>query len=215
MSPSTRTSVAIIGSMAVVLAAAVAIRLVPALARYRQTLSGAPRSVVIRRPNELTSTLEADRDQHGGLANIGPLATVSVSSDQEGNVESAAGVADGTADAREWAAAGMVQDAWIRLTWDHPATIAEVELYDRRSMLENILKGTLIFEDGSTIPVPALPPDGSPSPRGPSRARPPGARVERRPPSSDRPGGAPASGRSRLRFSLARELVILARRTVR
>jgi hypothetical protein len=95
------------------------------------------------------------------LANIAPLATVSVSSNQEGNAESAAGVADGTADAREWAA-GVVQDAWIRLTWDRPATIAEVELFDRRSMLENILQGALIFEDGSTIPVPALPPDGSP-----------------------------------------------------
>jgi hypothetical protein len=102
-----------------------------------------------------------DQAQRGGFANIAPQAAVSVSSNQQGNDESAAGVADGTADAREWAA-GVVQDAWIRLTWDHPATIAEVELYDRRSMLENIPQGTLILEDGSTIPVPALPPDGSP-----------------------------------------------------
>jgi len=160
MRPSARIYAVIIGSMAAVLAAAVAVRLVPGLARWRQTASGAPGSVVIRSPNQLTSTLAGDQEQHGGLANIAPLATVSVSSNQHGNDESAAGVADGTADAREWAA-GVVQDAWIRLTWDRPATIAEVELYDRRSMLENILHGALIFEDGSTIPVPALPPDGS------------------------------------------------------
>jgi hypothetical protein len=41
-------------------------------------------------------------------------------------------------------------------------SVAEVELYDRQSLLENILGGMLLFDDGSMIPVPALPPDGTP-----------------------------------------------------
>ncbi len=57
---------------------------------------------------------------------------------------------------------GQTHDAWIKLTWNRPAVVSEIELYDRRSPHENILAGALVIEDGTVIPVPALPPDGTP-----------------------------------------------------
>jgi hypothetical protein len=71
------------------------------------------------------------------------------------------GVADGTVDSREWISNGELRGAWIRLDWDKPATIEEIELYDRPSAEENLTSGSLTFDDGSMVGVPPLPPDGS------------------------------------------------------
>jgi hypothetical protein len=37
-----------------------------------------------------------------------------------------------------------------------------VDLYDLPNLTENVLSGTLTFDDGSTIPVESLPPGGAP-----------------------------------------------------
>ena len=79
--------------------------------------------------------------------NLGPLATVTASSIvSSSNAEPmGAGVADGTVDASEWVTSAEAQGAWIELRWDRPVSVAEVELHDRRSLLENILGGMLLF----------------------------------------------------------------------
>jgi hypothetical protein len=92
--------------------------------------------------------------------NLAPLATVTVSSVLPGNVASE-GVADDHPGEGQWISAGEAAGAWIELEWAEPVVVSEIELRDRPSLTENILAGTLLFEDGGAIAVPALPPDGS------------------------------------------------------
>ena len=61
----------------------------------------------------------------------------------------------------EWATQGEVVGAWIRLTWSQPQSVISVKLYDRPNLTENIQSGTLTFSDGSSVPVAALPNDGT------------------------------------------------------
>lgn len=97
-----------------------------------------------------------------GAYNIAPYATVTVSSVAEESAHEAAAVADGELDRREWVAESESSGAWIKLSWDRPVVINEILLFDRPDPTENILGGMLVFEDGSQIPVPELPPGGSP-----------------------------------------------------
>jgi hypothetical protein len=114
--------------------------------------------VIIRHPNKVSLTKTGDR-----LArNIAPLATVTVSSEDTSRGQTGAGVADGQPDASEWISAGEGAGAWITLTWDRPATVSEIDLYDRPDPFVNVLSGTLTFEDGSAIIVHALPATGAP-----------------------------------------------------
>ena len=92
--------------------------------------------------------------------NLAPLATVTVSSVEERN-QANEGVVDDVPDERQWVSAGETAGAWIELEWNEPMLVSEIELHDRSSLVENILRGTLLFDDGSAIPVPPLPPDGS------------------------------------------------------
>ena len=92
--------------------------------------------------------------------NLAPLATVTASSVQEG-IQTSEGVADDRPDERQWVSAGETAGAWIQLEWDEPVLVSEVELHDRPSLTENILAGSLLFDEGSAISVPPLPPDGS------------------------------------------------------
>jgi hypothetical protein len=71
-------------------------------------------------------------------------------------------VADGQPDTNEWTSAGEGAGAWITLSWDHPATVTEIDLYDRPNPLDNVLSGTLTFDDGSIIVVRSLPAAGGP-----------------------------------------------------
>jgi hypothetical protein len=114
--------------------------------------------VIIRHPNKVPVTQLGDRRQR----NLAPLATVTVSSEDSARGQSAEGVADGRPDTNEWSTAGEGAGAWITLAWDRPATVTEIDLYDRPSLLDNVLSGTLTFDDGSVIVVHSLPTAGGP-----------------------------------------------------
>jgi hypothetical protein len=114
--------------------------------------------VIIRRPDKAALTPVVDRH----LRNIAPLATVTVSSEDTSRGQTGEGVADGQPDASQWSSAGEGAGAWITLTWDHPATVSEIDLYDRPDPIDNVLGGTLTFDDGTMIGVHALPASGAP-----------------------------------------------------
>jgi hypothetical protein len=61
----------------------------------------------------------------------------------------------------EWASVNQLAGAWIKLTWPGPMTLTSVTLHDRPHTAENIQSGTLVFSDGSTLPVGTLPNDGT------------------------------------------------------
>jgi hypothetical protein len=114
--------------------------------------------VIVRHPNKVTVAKVGDRQ----MRNIAPLATVTVSSADTAHGQTGEGVADGQLDASQWSSAGEAAGAWITLTWEHAATVTEIDLYDRPDPLEKVLSGTLTFEDGSVIVVHALPASGAP-----------------------------------------------------
>jgi hypothetical protein len=114
--------------------------------------------VIIRRPNAVSLAKAGDRH----LGNIAPLATVTVSSADTTRGQTGGGVADGQPDASEWSSAGEGAGAWLTLTWDRPATVSEIDLYDRPDPMDNVLSATLTFDDGSVIVVHALPAAGAP-----------------------------------------------------
>jgi hypothetical protein len=129
-----------------------ALRFAPPLMRLGRS------GVIVRRPTPMSLTVAGDRN----LRNIAPLATVTVSSEDASSGQTGEGVADGRPDANEWVSAGEGSGAWITLTWDRPATVAEIDLYDRPDPVDNVVTGTLTFDDGSVIPVRALPAGGTP-----------------------------------------------------
>ena len=114
--------------------------------------------VIIRRPNATPLTRVGDPHQR----NLAPLATVTVSSEDSARGQTGEGVADGRPDTNEWSTAGEGAGAWITLAWDRPATVTEIDLYDRPSPVDNILSGTLTFDDGSVVVVRSLPAGGGP-----------------------------------------------------
>ncbi len=126
--------------------------------RFAPSVLRIGRGVVVRRPTGLPGSPTGDRHQR----NIAPLATVTVSSEDTSRGQSGEGVADGRPDASEWTTAGEGAGAWITLTWDRPAIVTEIDLYDRPSPVDNVLSGTLSFDDGTSIPVHALPAGGAP-----------------------------------------------------
>lgn len=93
--------------------------------------------------------------------NIAPLATVTVSSTAGVSPQSGEGVADGVVDVNDWVAQGETVGAWIKLTWEHPAAIHEIDLFDLPEADDNVVSGSLTFDDGSAIAVDALPPTGA------------------------------------------------------
>jgi hypothetical protein len=60
----------------------------------------------------------------------------------------------------EWAADGQKEGAWLQLDWKEPVTVDTVILYDRPNRGDHVLAGTLTFSDGTSMPVPELPPSG-------------------------------------------------------
>ena len=113
--------------------------------------------IVLRRPG----FAHAFELPGGELRNIAPAATVTVSSEDPARGHRGEGVADGQPDENEWVAADAV-GAWLTLTWDRPALISEIVLYDRADLASNVRSGTLSFDDGSVIMVRALPAAGTP-----------------------------------------------------
>jgi hypothetical protein len=126
---------------------------------YLAEFRGLRGATVIRRPG---SFVLARTTANVGIQNIAPFATVTVSSVEGSGSEFARGVADGVADLRVWVTDRQTAGAWIRLDWNTPATIYGVDLYDLPNLGDNVLSGTLTFDDGSTIRVESLPPGGSP-----------------------------------------------------
>ena len=152
MSNSIRNYVWLVAAALACVAGLLALRFAPSALRWGR------QGVVIRRPTAVRLTKAGDRN----VRNIAPLATVTVSSEDTARGQTGEGVADGRPDASEWSSAGEGAGAWITLTWEHPATVTEIDLYDRPDPVDNVLSGTLTFDDASVIPVRALPAGGSP-----------------------------------------------------
>lgn len=94
--------------------------------------------------------------------NVASQASVTASSENAADGQTAAKAVDGVADgypgdySREWAAVGERAGAWLRLQWAAPATVSRVVLFDRPNTSDFITGGTLTFSDGSSVPVPSL-----------------------------------------------------------
>ncbi|MGW0229847.1 glycoside hydrolase domain-containing protein [Actinopolymorpha singaporensis] len=65
----------------------------------------------------------------------------------------------GSPDAGDWASAGE-QNPWVRLSWERPVTADRIVLHDRAG-IDDVHGGTLTFDDGSTVAVRDVPPDGA------------------------------------------------------
>ena len=115
--------------------------------------------LVIRRPGLSKATAPAAA-KPAGRRNLAPMATVSVSSIDSGN-KSSEGVADDIPDSGEWISSGETSGAWIKLDWEKPVVVSEIELFDLPNPKENVLSGALVFDDGTSIAVPALPSNGA------------------------------------------------------
>jgi hypothetical protein len=97
--------------------------------------------------------------------NVAPQAMVTVSSVHSGPYTAEAavdGVVEGypAGERHEWASAGEGDTATLRLTWEKEQTIERVWLFDRPNGFDHITSGMLIFSDGSSLPVGALPDGG-------------------------------------------------------
>lgn len=95
--------------------------------------------------------------------NVAKKAVISASSTHPGYsvqamVDGYTGGYPGTPE-QEWASHGEKDTAVVRLTWDKPQTIDRVLLFDRPIAEEQITSEMLVFSDGTTIPVGALPDD--------------------------------------------------------
>ncbi len=152
MSKSVRVYVWLVAGVLVCIVGVLGLRFAPAVARLGRA------GVVIRRPNPVPVSKAAARQ----VRNIAPMATVTVSSEDASLGQNSEGVADGLPNANEWTSAGEGTGAWITLTWNTLATVSEVDLYDRLDPIENVLSGTLTFDDGSVLVVHALPAAGAP-----------------------------------------------------
>ncbi|WP_258141793.1 MULTISPECIES: chitobiase/beta-hexosaminidase C-terminal domain-containing protein [unclassified Arthrobacter] len=63
--------------------------------------------------------------------------------------------------AREWVSAGEKAGSWIQYNYSPTKTISSVTLSDRPLLTDQVTGGNLLFSDGSTVTVPALPNNGS------------------------------------------------------
>ncbi|MEW6607483.1 MAG: PIG-L family deacetylase [bacterium] len=84
-------------------------------------------------------------------ANIAQYASISVSS---GIVRNGQTKDKGNLD--KWVSTGSVSRPYLKLTWKEPHLVNRVILYDRQDYSERIIKGTMSFSDGSSIPISAL-----------------------------------------------------------
>lgn len=103
----------------------------------------------------------------GGVQNAAPVGTVSASSQNAASGQTAAKAVDGVvggypgATTREWATLGGRTGSWIEVTWPGPHTLETVALYDRPNADDQVTAGALLFGDGSSIAVGALPNDAT------------------------------------------------------
>lgn len=115
-----------------------------------------------------TTTVVVRTADSVNLAQV-PGLTVSASTENTPSGQTAGKVVDGVADGypgdptREWATIGEKAGAWILLAWASEVTATAVVLYDRPNGADQVLGGRLDFSDGTSVQVPALVNDGSPT----------------------------------------------------
>jgi hypothetical protein len=91
--------------------------------------------------------------------NVALQATLSASSAREASGQGAAKAADGVVDGypgdgtREWVTGGEGAGAWIQMDWSTPQVLGKVVLYDRPNSDDQMLAGTIVFGDGSTLAI--------------------------------------------------------------
>jgi hypothetical protein len=101
--------------------------------------------------------------------NLAPLATITASSGNIQNGQTAVKAVDGVIDGypgdytKEWVTIDRGVGAWIRLAWMAPYSVNTVVLYDRPNLEDNILSATITFSDGSSIEVGPLYNGGMPT----------------------------------------------------
>ncbi|AOW10408.1 GH92 family glycosyl hydrolase [Flavobacterium gilvum] len=105
-----------------------------------------------------------------GPGSIANKATVTASSENFGEGK-AVNVIDGiirTDGKGEWISKstvtfwGQIDYPWIQLTWQQPQSINKIILYDRVATASHNAGGTLIFSNGTRVPVFAIPNNGAP-----------------------------------------------------
>lgn len=100
------------------------------------------------------------------FSNIAFLANVAVSSENRATNQLGVKAIDGIADGyprfpeNEWVTMAETAGAWIELRWDQVYTIDRVVLYERPNPDDHIIRATLSFSDGSSLPVGELPNNG-------------------------------------------------------
>jgi LmbE family N-acetylglucosaminyl deacetylase len=98
----------------------------------------------------------------GTGTNVAPSATITASSQNTADGQTAVKAVDGAIDGypgdytREWATAGGNAGSHINLAFPSPVTLNRVVLYDRPNSDDQITAGTLAFSDGTTVTVPSL-----------------------------------------------------------
>ena len=94
--------------------------------------------------------------------NAAGLATVTASSENAADGQTAVKAVDGVVDgypgdySREWATKAGKAGSRLQLSWPGPVTVGSVVLFDRPNTSDQVTAGTLTFSDGSTAAVPAL-----------------------------------------------------------
>jgi LmbE family N-acetylglucosaminyl deacetylase len=95
-------------------------------------------------------------------ANVAASATVTASSQNSKDGQTAVKTVDGVVDGfpgdftHEWATAGGKAGSYLNLAFPSPVLLNRVVLYDRPNTDDQITDATLIFSDGTTVPVPPL-----------------------------------------------------------
>jgi LmbE family N-acetylglucosaminyl deacetylase len=101
-----------------------------------------------------------------GTGNIASAAVATASSQASTN-QGASKVIDGIASgypaqpAAEWASNRERVGAWVQLDWAADQTVNRIRLYDRPNPDDRITGGTLLFSDGSSVVIGALPNNGT------------------------------------------------------
>lgn len=99
--------------------------------------------------------------------NVALNATAVASSEDSSEGQTAAKAIDGVLEGygngdptHEWASYREGTGAWIELSWTTPQLVSRIVLHDRPNLSDQVLSGTLLLSDGTTIPVGALYNDG-------------------------------------------------------
>ena len=117
-------------------------------------------------PSTVAITVEAQTPP-AGSDDLARLATATASSQNSGTYQTADKAIDGIVDGypgdytKEWAARDEGVGAWLKLTWPTAVTLDSIVLHDRPVDTNQYTAAVLEFSDGSSVPVGALPNDGT------------------------------------------------------